>query len=59
MQGGELLQKILDKKRFSEEETRRALIVVLVRSAFDLLPLLSSRPTSDVAELTRELSPLP
>ncbi|KAL7415492.1 kinase-like domain-containing protein [Mrakia frigida] len=29
MQGGELLQKILDKKRFSEEETRRALIVIL------------------------------
>lgn len=31
--GGELLQKILDKRRFTEEETRKALVVILVRQA--------------------------
>ena len=43
MQGGELLQKILDKKRFSEEETRRALIVILVSRAQTPDPFASRR----------------
>jgi hypothetical protein len=34
LSGGELLQKILDKGRFSEEEARRALVVILVRLFF-------------------------